>query len=156
MSTSPTPRPRDSTALGWRALDARARAVADRLVTLAAPGDRAALVMPQGLDYVAAFLGCLYARVIAVPLFSPRLPGHAGGLAAVLADCEPGCLLTDSATVTAVDAFVLDHALPAVPVVPVDRLPSSASPSTRSSPRRSPTTSPISSTPRAPPGTPWA
>lgn len=109
--------------LGWRALDARARAVADRLVTLAAPGDRAALVMPQGLDYVAAFLGCLYARVIAVPLFSPRLPGHAGGLAAVLADCEPGCLLTDSATVTAVDAFVLDHALPAVPVVPVDRLP---------------------------------
>lgn len=109
--------------LGWRALDARARAVADRLVTLAAPGDRAALVMPQGLDYVAAFLGCLYARVIAVPLFSPRPPGHAGGLAAVLTDCEPGCLLTDSATVTAVDAFVLDHALPAVPVVPVDRLP---------------------------------
>ncbi|QIZ00087.1 fatty acyl-AMP ligase [Streptomyces sp. S1D4-11] len=109
--------------LGWRALDARARAVADRLVTLAAPGDRAALVMPQGLDYVAAFLGCLYARVIAVPLFSPRLPGHAGGLAGVLADCEPGCLLTDSTTVTAVDAFALDHALPAVPVVPVDRLP---------------------------------
>lgn len=109
--------------LGWRALDARARAVADRLVTLAAPGDRAALLMPQGLDYVAAFLGCLYARVIAVPLFSPRLPGHAGALAAVLGDCEPGCLLTDSATVTAVDAFVLDHALPAVPVVPVDRLP---------------------------------
>ncbi len=92
-------------------------------MTLAAPGDRAALLMPQGLDYVAAFLGCLYARVIAVPLFSPRLPGHAGALAAVLADCEPGCLLTDSATVIAVDAFVLDHALPAVPVVPVDRLP---------------------------------
>ncbi|WP_406335260.1 fatty acyl-AMP ligase [Streptomyces sp. NBC_00203] len=109
--------------LGWRALDARARAVADRLVILAAPGDRAALVMPQGLDYTAAFLGCLYARVIAVPLFSPRLPGHEGRLAAVLADCEPACLLSDSTTATSVEAFVLDHALPVVPVVPVDRLP---------------------------------
>ncbi|MFE5372611.1 fatty acyl-AMP ligase [Streptomyces mirabilis] len=118
-----TASPGEHRTLGWRALDARARSVADRLVTLAAPGDRAALLMPQGLDYVAAFVGCLYARVIAVPLFSPRLPGHAGALAAVLADCEPGCLLTDSATVIAVDTFVLDHALPAVPVVPVDRLP---------------------------------
>ncbi|MEV7343526.1 fatty acyl-AMP ligase [Streptomyces sp. NPDC093544] len=109
--------------LGWRALDARARAVADRLVTLAAPGDRAALVMPQGLDYAAAFLGCLYARVIAVPLFGPQLPGHEGRLTAVLGDCEPACLLADAATVTSVEAFVLDHGLPVVPVVPVDQLP---------------------------------
>jgi acyl-CoA synthetase (AMP-forming)/AMP-acid ligase II len=85
-------------ALGWRALDARARAVADRLVQVAAPGERAALVLPQGLDYAAGFLGCLYARVIAVPLFGPQLPGHEGKLAAVLADCEPACLLSDSET----------------------------------------------------------
>ncbi|GGN62842.1 acyl-CoA synthetase [Streptomyces albiflavescens] len=108
--------------LGWRALDARARAVADRLVALVAPGDRAALVMPQGLDYAAAFLGCLYARVIAVPLFGPQLPGHESRLAAVLADCEPACLLSDSTTAIAVEAFVLDHDLPVVPVVPVDQL----------------------------------
>ncbi|MDX6361235.1 MAG: long-chain fatty acid adenylase/transferase FadD26 [Streptomyces sp.] len=108
--------------LGWRALDARARAVADRLATVAAPGDRAALVMPQGLDYVVAFLGCLYARVIAVPLFGPQLPGHEGRLAAVLADCEPACLLTDSATVAAVSAFVADRNLPAPRMVAVDQL----------------------------------
>ncbi|MFD5073935.1 fatty acyl-AMP ligase [Streptomyces sp. NPDC058371] len=108
--------------LGWRALDARARAVADRLATVAAPGDRAALVMPQGLDYVVAFLGCLYARVIAVPLFGPQLPGHEGRLAAVLADCEPACLLSDSATVAAVSAFVADRNLPAARIVAVDQL----------------------------------
>jgi acyl-CoA synthetase (AMP-forming)/AMP-acid ligase II len=109
--------------LGWRALDARARAVAARLVTVATPGERAALVLPQGLDYAAGFLGCLYARVIAVPLFGPQLPGHEGRLAAVLADCEPACLLTDSGTAPAIRAFVRDRDLPDVPTVPIDQLP---------------------------------
>ncbi|MFD7819133.1 fatty acyl-AMP ligase [Streptomyces sp. NPDC059785] len=109
--------------LGWRALDARARAVADHLTTVASPGDRAALVLPQGLDYVVAFLGCLYARVIAVPLFGPGLPGHADRLAAVLADCEPACLLADSAGTGAVRDFVREQGLPEVPVVAVGELP---------------------------------
>jgi acyl-CoA synthetase (AMP-forming)/AMP-acid ligase II len=109
--------------LGWRALDARARAVAARLVTVASPGERAALMLPQGLDYVAGFLGCLYARVIAVPLFGPQLPGHEGRLTAVLADCEPACLLADSTTAPAVGTFVRDRDLPDVPVVPIDQLP---------------------------------
>jgi acyl-CoA synthetase (AMP-forming)/AMP-acid ligase II len=110
-------------ALGWRALDARARAVADRLVQIASPGERAALVMSQGLDYAAGFLGCLYARVIAVPLFGPQVPGHEGRLAAVLADCEPACLLSDSSTARAMGEFIRERGLPEVPVVPVDQLP---------------------------------
>ncbi|MFJ2262153.1 fatty acyl-AMP ligase [Streptomyces sp. NPDC087844] len=108
--------------LGWRALDARARAVAARLGTVASPGERAALVLPQGLDYVSGFLGCLYAGVIAVPLFGPELPGHGDRLAAVLADCEPACLLADSTAAGAIRDFVRDHRLPDVPVIPVDRL----------------------------------
>lgn len=106
--------------LGWRGLDARARAVARRLSTVAGPGERAALLLPQGLDYAAAFLGCLYAGVIAVPLFSPRLPGHEGRLAAILEDCEPACLLTDSATAPAVGEFAARQHLPAPPVLRVD------------------------------------
>ncbi|WP_314408607.1 fatty acyl-AMP ligase [Streptomyces kroppenstedtii] len=109
--------------LGWRALDARAAAVAARLATVASPGDRAALVLPQGLDYVAGFLGCLYAGVIAVPLFGPELPGHEGRLAAVLADCEPACLLAGSTATPAIRDFVRDRRLPDVPVIPVDQLP---------------------------------
>lgn len=107
--------------LGWRALDTRARTVADRLATLAAPGDRAALLLPQGIDYAAAFLGCLYAGVIAVPLFSPGLPGHEGRLASVLADCEPACAITDTATAPVVAAFTGDRRLPPLPVLCVDR-----------------------------------
>ncbi|MGW6271922.1 fatty acyl-AMP ligase [Streptomyces sp. NPDC055060] len=107
--------------LGWQGLDARARALAGRVAAIAGPGERAALLLPQGLDYAAAFLGCLYAGVIAVPLFSPDLPGHEGRLAAVLADCEPTCVLADARTAPGVERFMSGQGLPPVPVVPVDR-----------------------------------
>ncbi|WP_078843182.1 fatty acyl-AMP ligase [Streptomyces albus] len=106
--------------LGWRALDTRARAVAGRLAAVARPGDRAALLLPQGIDYTAAFLGCLYAGVIAVPMFSPELPGHEGRLAAVLEDCEPVCALSDAATAPRIADFTGAQGLPRLPVVRVD------------------------------------
>ncbi|MEV0522618.1 fatty acyl-AMP ligase [Streptomyces sp. NPDC050439] len=107
--------------LGWQGLDVRARAIAGRIAATAGPGERAALLLPQGLDYAAAFLGCLYAGVIAVPLFSPELPGHEGRLAAVLADCEPACVLAEAATAPGVERFMAGQGLPPVPVVQVDR-----------------------------------
>ncbi|MEV8320370.1 fatty acyl-AMP ligase [Streptomyces sp. NPDC059900] len=107
--------------LGWQGLDVRARALAGRIAASAGPGERAALLLPQGLDYTAAFLGCLYAGVIAVPLFGPELPGHEGRLAAVLADCEPACVLADERTAGAVSRFMTEQGLPPVPVVLVDR-----------------------------------
>lgn len=106
--------------LGWQGLDARARAVAERLANVASPGDRAALLLPQGLHYAAAFLGCLYAGVIAVPLFGPELPGHEGRLLSVLADCEPVCALTDTATAPSVEALVRGRGAAPLAVVRVD------------------------------------
>ncbi len=89
--------------LSWQGLDERARAVAGQLRRTVPAGDRVALLLPQGLDYAAAFLGCLYAGVIAVPLFTPDLPGHGGRLASVLDDCEPAHLLTDGPSREAVE-----------------------------------------------------
>ncbi|NGN70035.1 fatty acyl-AMP ligase [Streptomyces sp. A7024] len=114
--------------LSWQRLYRKAQAVADVLAETARPGDRAALLLPQGLDYVAAFLGCLYARVIAVPLFTPDLPGHAGRLAAVLDDCEPACLITDAATEGQVRDFVTGHRGAAAPLVIVDKVRDNARP----------------------------
>src|SRR5262245_32219329 len=57
--------------LTYAALDQRARAVAAVLRRQAAPGDRALLLCPFGLDYLAAFFGCQYAGLVAVPLFEP-------------------------------------------------------------------------------------
>ncbi|MDT3396042.1 fatty acyl-AMP ligase [Streptomyces sp. B1866] len=111
----------------WKRLYERALAIGERLAQTARPGDRAALLLPQGLDYVAAFLGCLYARVVAVPLFSPDLPGHAGRLAAVLDSCEPACVLSDTATAPLVERFHAEHGTAPVPLLCVDRLPAAPS-----------------------------
>ena len=53
-------------------LDRRARSLAFHLLGYCTPKDRVLLLYPPGLDYVVAFYGCLYAGLIAVPLYSPQ------------------------------------------------------------------------------------
>src|SRR5258705_2500340 len=57
----------------WSALDLCARKYAAMLQQHAIQGDRALILYPQGLDYIAAFLGCLYAGIVAVPAYPPRM-----------------------------------------------------------------------------------
>jgi len=88
--------------LTWAALERRSRALAGRLATLTAPGDRALLVCPPGLDFLVGFFACLGAGVIAVP--TPMPTGSArtadGRIASIIDDCSPSVLLT-TATATA-------------------------------------------------------
>ncbi len=60
--------------LTYGALDQQARAIAVYLCTVARKGDRALLVYPYeaGLEFIAAFLGCLYAGVVPAPTHPPR------------------------------------------------------------------------------------
>src|SRR5690349_23917836 len=58
--------------LTYTELDARATAIAATLARSVAPGERALLLFPPGLDFIAAFFGCLYAGVVAVPAYPPR------------------------------------------------------------------------------------
>jgi 8-amino-7-oxononanoate synthase len=53
-------------------LDRKARAVAAQLQALGLQGERALLLYPPGLDFVAGFYGCLYAGVVAIPAYPPR------------------------------------------------------------------------------------
>jgi acyl-CoA synthetase (AMP-forming)/AMP-acid ligase II len=107
--------------LTWRRLDERVDALAARLGELAVPGERAAVLAGQSAEYVVAFLGALRAGLVAVPLFPPGLPGHAGRLAATLADCAPRVVLTTVAEIGEVSGFLAGSAAdPAV--VAVDAL----------------------------------
>jgi len=57
----------------YEALDRQARSLAAMLQGLGPiAGERVLLVYPPGLDYVAAFLGSLYAGAVAVPTYPPR------------------------------------------------------------------------------------
>ncbi|MGW0588964.1 fatty acyl-AMP ligase [Streptosporangium sp. NPDC002607] len=97
-------RARDGITTTWTyaELDLRARAVAAELLRRCVPGDRAAILCPQGLDYVAAFLGCLYAGVRAVPLYPPESFRGNSRLEALLADAAPALVLTTSSTLPAI------------------------------------------------------
>lgn len=55
--------------LTWAQFGVRLRAIAARLQQVTNPGDRVAILAPQGLDYVVSFFAAIYAGVIAVPLF---------------------------------------------------------------------------------------
>ena len=60
--------------LTYRELDLQARAIASQLQQLVMPGSRALLVYDYsaGLEFIAAFFGCLYAGVVAVPCHPPK------------------------------------------------------------------------------------
>ena len=55
-------------------LDMRARAIAAAIqATGQGDGRPVLLMLPPGLEFIAAFFGCLYARAIAVPMTPPGL-----------------------------------------------------------------------------------
>jgi acyl-CoA synthetase (AMP-forming)/AMP-acid ligase II len=92
--------------LTWNQLWDRVCAIGARLRQVTQPGDRVAILAPQGLDYVAAFFGAVHAGTIAVPLFAPTMSGHAERLAAVLADARPAVVLTTTAVAESVRTFI--------------------------------------------------
>ncbi|MBK3839473.1 non-ribosomal peptide synthetase [Paraburkholderia aspalathi] len=105
---------RDERTLTYRELDTRARELAATLRSHAAPGDRAMLLLPSGLDYPVAFLACLHAGIAAVPVYPPE-PTQAQQferLLAILDDAQPRLLLTDLAHADAVHALADEYAQP--------------------------------------------
>ncbi|MEU0004280.1 fatty acyl-AMP ligase [Streptomyces sp. NPDC006314] len=97
--------------LSWRQLDERVRAVAAGLHGMIDEGERVAVVAPQGLEYIVGFLGAACSGAIAVPLFSPSLPGHEEKLAAVLKDAAPAVLLTVETQCGLLTDFCAKHGL---------------------------------------------
>ena len=84
----------DAAHLTYAGLDLRARAIAAALQRLGAGGQRALLLYPPGLEFVAAFFGCLYAGVVAVPAYPPRSARTLPRLLEIARDARPAIALT--------------------------------------------------------------
>ncbi len=84
----------------YRELYERSKAVAERLTAVAQKGDRALMLFPSGLEFIFAFFGCLYAGLVAVPVYPPRRNQKMDRLQAIITDCSPACVLTTAKVLT--------------------------------------------------------
>ncbi len=80
--------------LTYQGLDRQARAIAAQLQAMNLAGERALLLYPAGLDFIAAFFGCLYAGVVAVPAYPPRRNRSMSRIQAIADDAEAKIALT--------------------------------------------------------------
>jgi fatty acid CoA ligase FadD21 len=103
--------------LTWSQLSRRTLNLARELGLHASVGDRAVILAPQGLDYIAAFLGSMQAGLIAVPLLLPHRGSSHERVSAALADTSPSVVLTTSAVAEDITAYVDEARLDAVPKI---------------------------------------
>jgi 8-amino-7-oxononanoate synthase len=75
-------------------LDRKARAVGAWLMDRGMTGKRALLLYPSGLDFITAFMGCLYGGAIAVPAYPPRKNRSVERIEAIAADADAAVALT--------------------------------------------------------------
>jgi len=80
--------------LTYAEVDRKARSIAADLQRRGAAGERVLLLFPPGLDFVTAFLGCLYAGAVAVPAYPPSPGRGTGRLRSLLEDARPRLALT--------------------------------------------------------------
>jgi amino acid adenylation domain-containing protein len=82
--------------LTFASLDRRARSIAAHLRESARPGDRILLVYPPGLEFIAAFWGCIYAGAVAVPALPAANARTLPRLHAIVTDAQPNMALVSA------------------------------------------------------------
>jgi 8-amino-7-oxononanoate synthase len=96
--------------LTYAELDRQARAIGAWLESHDLVGERALLLYPAGLEFIAAFFGCLYAGVIAVPVYPPRRNRSLNRIQAIADDAEAKVALTTE--------LVLNRVMPLIDETP--------------------------------------
>ncbi|MFN6501577.1 MAG: amino acid adenylation domain-containing protein [Nostoc sp. DedQUE01] len=92
--------------LTYQELDRRSRQIAARLQALGLTGERALLLYPQGLDFLVAFFGCLYAGVVAVTAYPPRNERNTPRIKAISIDAQAAIALTTTEILPTVQSLM--------------------------------------------------
>ncbi len=90
--------PETAEIITYQGLQQRAQAIAYLLSELHCQGERVLLLFPAGLDYIAAFFGCLYAGAVAVTAYPPRPNRSLDRLETMIQDAQAKIALTDRNT----------------------------------------------------------
>jgi acyl-CoA synthetase (AMP-forming)/AMP-acid ligase II len=95
--------------LTYRELDRQARAIAIHLQFLGSVGEQALLLYPPGLEFMTAFLGCLYAGAVAVPVYPPRRNQNLSCLQAIATDAQATVVLTTTLFLSIIERWIAQN-----------------------------------------------
>ncbi|MGF2036848.1 MAG: fatty acyl-AMP ligase [Nostoc sp. CmiVER01] len=109
--------------ISYQVLDQRARIIASYLQSLHLQNEQALLLYPPGIEYIAAFFGCLYAQVVAVPAYPPKLNKPMPRLQAIATDAQAKIALTNTSILTDIERqFAHNPELASLHWIPTDTL----------------------------------
>jgi amino acid adenylation domain-containing protein len=118
---------KDEVSWTYAELEQRARAIAAELQSQDCFGQRIILLYPSGLEFIAAFWGCLLAGAIAVPAYPPRSNRNLFRLAAIAMDCRAKAALTTRQILERMNPSSADAGLfQSIRIIPTDDLPITA------------------------------
>jgi acyl-CoA synthetase (AMP-forming)/AMP-acid ligase II len=115
----------EEVSLTYQQLDEKARAIAVQLKTMKATDQRALLLYPPGLEFIAGFFGCLYAEVVAVPVYPPRRNQRMTRLQGIVKDSQATLALTTKSLLTNIEqSFSEEPELVAIQSIATDNIAS--------------------------------
>jgi acyl transferase domain-containing protein/acyl-CoA synthetase (AMP-forming)/AMP-acid ligase II len=103
-------------------LDRRAAAIGNCLSKTCSKGSRALLLYPSGQPFIEAFLGCLYAGVIAVPAYPPGKRQRLKRLNAVATDAGASIALSTASVVSRLSEFSDTFSVPTLATDDIDHV----------------------------------
>lgn len=98
----------DEISLTCAELDRQARALAAWLQSRGFEGQRALLLYPAGLEFIVGFFGCLYAGVVAVPAYPPRMNRSLDRIHAIASDAQAQVALTTESVLERIQPLLND------------------------------------------------
>ncbi|MFL0809498.1 MAG: amino acid adenylation domain-containing protein [Agarilytica sp.] len=115
----------DPQILTYATLITRAKAIAVELKNHCEPGDRALMMFNSGLEFVEAFIACVFAGVIAVPAYPPKRNRNLDRVESIIVDSDAKVLLTSSVIYrVSGEVFTSHELLKTRPCIRVDEIAS--------------------------------
>jgi len=116
----------ESDSLTCQQLDYKARIIAAHLQYIGCqPEERVLLLYQPSLEYITAFFGCLYAGVIAVPAYPPRINRSLERLQSIVDDSSASYALTTSSLLEGIKGKLFCQSTEDLNCIATDTLPES-------------------------------
>ena len=94
------------TRITYSDLNAKSHLLANKLLQHIPQGERAVILVPQGVDYIYVFYACLYAGVVAVPFYPPTTNNHKEKVVKVVNNSDARLVITIDALKPRIDEYL--------------------------------------------------